>query len=132
MKEHRRPAGVDPTVIAPPASLDAEARAIGRRVEAKVFALVAGDNWPGDPTPEMRAEVIAALGIAEIVEAEIGSIHGTPPSGVVELRLGYDDALTLATAIVEAEHTDRSATERDILAKLREKIFEALGLPPSC
>lgn len=127
MREHRRPAGVDPTVIEPPASLDPEARAIGRRVAAKVLASRAL------AAPEHELHGLDGLDLdgddlAEIVEAEIRSTRGTPREGVVDLSLDYTEALTLAVAVVDAQGSERSATERGILAELRIKLFEALGL----
>jgi hypothetical protein len=132
MNDHRRPAGVDPTVLRPAQTLlDAQAQAIGRRVAAKVVASRAG------AAPETVFHALDGLDLdpddlAAIVEAEIRSTHGTPPLGVVDVRLSYPHAQTLLFAIVDAHGATKCATDRDNLVKLRRIFFEALGLPFSC
>lgn len=132
--EHRRPAGVDPSVLERSTTIEAQAQAIGRRVAAKAVALATLDatSEPSGVTAAERAIVVERLELADLVEAEIRSAGGTPSEGSVVLRLQWGEALTLAAAVVEAQSSDRSATELSILAKMREKIFEALGIAPSC
>ncbi len=130
MSDHRRPAGVDPTVLDPaPTHLDTQARAIGRRVAAKVFAraIVVDGVTAGE-----RELVVRGLDLATIVEAEIRSTDGTPPLGVVDVRLSYPHARTLLFAIVDAHGASKCATDRGNLAELRRIFFEALGLPFAC
>jgi hypothetical protein len=128
VSDHRRPAGVDPTVLRPAQTLlDAQAQAIGRRVRAKVLAIgEERDLFFADRLAFIRDE------LAAIVEAEIRSTGGTPPLGVVDVRLSYPHAQTLLFAIVDAHRATKCATDRDNLAELRRIFFEALGLPFAC
>ena len=135
MIDHRRPAGVDPSVlceVTKPAPCDA--RAIGRRVAMKALAKAIVDSAepPAGVTGAERELIVCGLDLAALVEAEIRSTGGTPPLGSVDLRLGYVEALLVVTSIVEAIDDGRPATEREILSELRAKFFRGLGLTEPC
>lgn len=101
--------------------LEADAGAIGRRAAIKLahrFGAVA-----------TRLEIPDFFDrVAETVEAEIRSAEGTPRPGELVLRFTYAEAVQTVTAILEAMHEGRSATEEEILAELREKFFASLGI----
>ena len=132
MNHHRRPAGVDPTVLDPtPTSLDTQAATIGRRVAAKVVASRAGAA-PGTVFHALDGLDLDPDDLAAMVEAEIRSTDGTPPLGVVDVRLSYPHAQTLLFAIIDAQGSSTDATDHRNLAELRRIFFKALGLPFSC
>lgn len=124
MRNFRRPAGVDPSQLRERTPtvrdiLEAEAEAIGRRASAKILARF-GDE--GIDLTEARK----AMG--EIVEAEVRSSLGTPEPGEIVVRFSYAEAVQAATAIVEADSEALAASERDILAILRQKFFSSIGI----
>ena len=124
MTDHRRPAGVDPTQLGRASEIardvfEGEAQAIGRRAAAKLVAKLGAE---GLDLPETREA------FAEIVEAEVRSAFGTPTPGEVVVRLSYPEAVQVATAVVEASTPDRSASEGEILADLRGKLFSSIGI----
>jgi hypothetical protein len=118
-------------ILPAPAHIDTQAQAIGRRVAAKVVASRAG-SAPGTVFHALDGLDVDPDDLAAIVEAEIRSTDGTPPLGVVDVRLSYPHAQTLLFAIVDAHGASKCATDRDNLAKLRRIFFEALGLPFAC
>lgn len=103
--------------------LEAEAEAIGRRAAIKLAHRYSEASSSLDDFFDT---------VATTVEAEIRSANGTPTLGDVVVRLSYGEAVQTVTAIVEATVEERSATEREILAELREKFFSALGISVSC
>lgn len=123
MTDHPRPAGVDPDALLEPSEPAlTHATEIGRRVGLRVEA------WLG-------ARLLDGLGaemrpiVAELVEAEIRSHAGPPPVGVVDVRLGYVEALLLTSVCIEAGgDTARGPEENRILADLRAKLLASLGL----
>lgn len=124
MSERRRPAGVDPSVLeSVNDELEDEVAAFGRRAAWKIL----GANGAPGSAIRQRFDRIAA-----VVEAEIRSSSGTPAGDVIVACLSYAEGVQIATAIVEAIHSEVSATETEILAELRGKFFLALGIYPSC
>lgn len=124
-EEQRRPAGVDPSVLrvgtSEPDRLMAEAQAIGRRVALKLFPSGAA----ADPGTGNRCRWDA---IADVVEAEVRSVLGTPKEGEIIVRLSYPETVQIAAALGEAQSPQRTGSETEILSDLRGRFLAAAGV----
>ena len=129
MKEHRRPAGVDPSVLGPK-PVEHDARIVAQRVAANIaaYALAGDGHRLRDVVNLLHADQSVAAGLGEAIHAITWSTSPRTPAGDLDLRLSYSDGVTIAALVVEALTSAQHATDRRIFADLRQKVFTALGL----